>query len=220
MFMIDRASAGDLDSIVDAHIRAFPGFFLTRLGPRFLWLLYRGFAEDESGIMLVARNDSTICGFVAGTTTPEKFFSRLRRQWPAFLLASAAASIRAPGLVVRKLAGAAFYRGEAPVAIANAALLSSIGVPSEFAGRGLGKTLLAAFCEAARTGGCRYVYLTTDRDENPAVNRFYEAFGFSLEGTFAKPGNRWMNRYVFDLNHRTEPYLEHSVSSFRIAGNR
>lgn len=204
MFGISRASESDLGGIVDAHVRAFPGFFLTQLGPRFLHLLYLGFIEDKSGIMLVARDGSDICGFVAGTTTPGKFFARLRAHWISFLLAAGAAVVRAPFSVIRRLAGAALYRGEAPPSLDDAALLSSIGVPPEFAGQGLGTALLEAFCSAARSGGCRHVYLTTDRDENPSVNRFYESFGFSLECTFARPGNRWMNRYVLDLNHRTE----------------
>lgn len=204
MFSIGRASADDVDGIVETHIQAFSGFFLTLLGPRFLALLYRGFIEDESGIMLVARDASGIRGFVAGTTAPAAFFSRLRRHWIAFLLASASAVMRAPIRVMRRLASAALYRGEEPPAIAGAALLSSIAVPPEAAGRGLGTALLQAFADAARSVGCRHVYLTTDRDENAAVNRLYESFGFALEASFVRPGNRWMNRYVLDLHHRME----------------
>lgn len=201
MLCIREASVLDLDRVVDVHVQAFPEFFLTRLGPRFLRLLYQGFIEDKSGVMLVAEDGTTILGFAAGTTSPDRFFSRLRRYGLSFLAASSIALLRSPILVTKRLAGAVLYRGEAPSTLPAAALLSSIGVLPTAAGRGVGKALLAQFADRVRAAGCRHVYLTTDRDGNEAVNRFYESSGFALESTFVRSGNRRMNRYVLDLDH-------------------
>ncbi|WP_305016831.1 hypothetical protein [Mycobacterium tuberculosis] len=40
---IRPAQASDIAQIVQVHLQAFPGFFLTLMGPRFLRLLYSGF---------------------------------------------------------------------------------------------------------------------------------------------------------------------------------
>lgn len=202
MIRVRDASVADLEQIVSAHARAFPGYFLTRLGPRFLSLMYRGFIDARDGIMLVAEDDGRIDGFVAGTTSPASFFRGLLRHSLLFLVASSSALAREPMLVTRRLMGAIAFRGEAPPALNDAALLSSIGVPPEASGRGTGRTLLEQFCARARLAGCRHVYLTTDRDGNPAVSRFYESFGFTLESMFRRPQNRWMKRYVLRLEDR------------------
>lgn len=192
----------DLEQVVSVHARAFRGYFLTRLGPRFLGLMYRGFVEAPNGIMLIAEEDDRIYGFVAGTTDPATFFRGLLRRAPAFLVASGSALVREPVLVTRRLLGAVAYRGEAPPALNDAALLSSIAVPPEASGRGIGRLLLEQFCARARLAGCRYVYLITDRDGNPVASGLYESFGFTLDSTFWRPRNRWMKRYVLRLEER------------------
>src|SRR5204862_7639511 len=43
----------DVRDVVRIHLDAFPGFFLSFLGPAFLRLLYRGILDDPTGIALV-----------------------------------------------------------------------------------------------------------------------------------------------------------------------
>jgi ribosomal protein S18 acetylase RimI-like enzyme len=94
------------------------------------------------------------------------------------------------------------YRGERPFDLPSAALLSSIGVSSSGRGRGIGKVLLSAFCERAQYYGASAVYLTANRDNNDAVNRFYELNGFILHSSFLKSRERWMNLYMRPLPDR------------------
>jgi len=134
----DRAS---IPQIVALHIAAFPGFFLTSLGPRFLRLLYAGFANEPKGICIAAEEKGVIIGFAAGTTAPDVFFGRLlRRQGWRFAIAAIPGLLRNPGFVARKCFGALFYRGEQPTGLANAALLSSLAVSPAYEGKALADT--------------------------------------------------------------------------------
>lgn len=185
------------DDIVDIHLAAFPGFFLTSMGRSFLRLMYSGFFDEPRGICLVAEDNGDILGFVAGTTDPTNFFSSLlRRKWFLFAAASVPGLLRNPLFVTRKCLGALFYRGESPVGIPDAALLSSLAVAPSAGGRGIGQLLVHAFVDKAKKAGCSAVYLTTDEADNMLVNRFYSKCGFELMDTFERPGNRVMNRWV------------------------
>jgi len=195
-----RANLTHLDAIVQIHLEAFKGFFLESLGKQFLKTLYRSFILEPSGLCLVAVERKCVVGFVVGTTQPEGFFRRLLwSRWPAFVLAGAAALTLHPIRVGKKFLSALSYRGEKPADVPNASLLSSIGVTQSANGKGIGKILISAFCESAQESGSPTVFLTTDRDENDAVNQFYTSNGFKLHGSFLRERSRWMNLYVRSL---------------------
>lgn len=198
-----NAALGDTGSIAQLHEVAFPGFFLTSLGPRFLRLLYRGFVTVDGGICIVAENKGELIGLVAGTTRPVSFFGTLvkKRGW-SFALAAVPGLLRNPVFVVHKCFGALFYRGEKPKAMLEAALLSSLAVSPDWSGRGVGQQLVAAFCNELGRRGVESVYLTTDASGNDSVNRFYEKCGFHLVDTFERPGRRQMNRWAKALEHK------------------
>jgi ribosomal protein S18 acetylase RimI-like enzyme len=191
------ADLSHLNGIVQIHLLTFEGFFLESLGGRFLKELYHGFISDSSGVCLVVIDGMDVVGFVAGTTQPEGFFRRLlQKRWHAFVLAGAASLARHPVRVGRKFLSALRYRGERPVDVPNAALLSSIGVLPTGKGKGIGRILVSAFCERAQENGAAAVYLTTDRDDNDSVNEFYRLNGFTLHSSFLKGRSRWMNLYT------------------------
>jgi colanic acid biosynthesis glycosyl transferase WcaI len=197
---IVSANLFHLDAIVQIHLASFEGFFLESMGKRFLKELYRGFLVEPSGLCLVAIDRKDVVGFVVGTTQPEGFFRRLlRRRWLAFVSAGTTSLILHPIPVGKKFLSALRYRGERPADVPNATLLSSIGVVPSGMGRGIGKILITAFCERAQLSGASTVFLTTDRDENDAVNQFYTSNGFKLHGSFLKERGRWMNLYVRSL---------------------
>jgi len=192
-----------IPQLVTLHTSAFPGFFLTSLGPRFLRLLYAGFAREPNGISIVAEDDGVIVGFAAGTTVPDVFFGRLlRRQGWRFALAVVPGMLRNPLFVARKCLGALFYRGEQPAGLANAALLSSLAVSPSSGRKGVGQKLVQAFAEEARRQDRSAIYLTTDEVDNERVNRFYAKCGFELLDTFKRPGKRVMNRWVMEFSRQ------------------
>ena len=195
---ITNAAFEDLDDIVDLHIEAFPGFFLTTLGRDFLKELYGGFLSGSSGVFLVAREigKREIVGFVAGTIDPENFFRNLRTQRGLyFILKAIPAILKNPRPVCKKLIYAVRYRGEIPVAKSKGALLSSIGVAKSAVGTGISGSLITAFEEEIIRCGVRSIYLTTDALNNDRVNAFYIKHGYVVLEKFFQNGKREMFRY-------------------------
>ena len=203
MITIRTANPEDIPAIVDVHIQAFPGFFLTLMGRPFLRLLYQGFMQSRQGMVHVAVNaQGHVVGFVAGTSQPQGFFKQLLvKQWFRFGLAAVWPLLRRPSLVGVKLWSALFYRGESLPDLPNAALLSSLGVHPQAHRQGLGRQLVAAFVAWSLRQGCPAVYLTTDQSNNTKANAFYLECGFQLAGTCKRPPNRILNRYLL----RTQP---------------
>ena len=194
------AQLRDLDRICALHIESFQGFFLTSLGTHFLRLLYDGFANDPTGVSIVAEDNGVIIGFAIGTTDPNVFFRRLLlRRGFLFFCAAIPGVLRRPLFVSRKCLGALLYRGEKPKDLQKAALLSSLAVAPAYRGQGVGQHLVRAFAKAAKQQNCSSLYLTTDHSYNDSVNNFYAQCGFVLCDTFTQSGNRVMNRWVMTL---------------------
>jgi ribosomal protein S18 acetylase RimI-like enzyme len=196
-FTLRPANPRDLHRMVAAHQTAFPGFFLTMLGPRFLGELYAGFLAAGSSVCYVAEDRGECLGFVVGTTEPADFFKRLvLRRWHAFLYAGLFRLMRHPVSVSQRFAAALFFRGDLPTVIANATLLSSLAVRPFAQGKGIGLALVEKFCVEAVARGSSYVYLLTDEDDNHRANCFYRKCGFSLDGRSRRKSGRGMNRYL------------------------
>ena len=191
--------AWHISSVVRMHLKAFPGFFLSFLGPRFLKEFYAAFVNEESSIGLVAVDSpgGQIAGAVVGTIQPGGFFRRLvKRRWWGFCLASMDALMRRP-VIATRLFRAVFYRGDAPRG-ASLALLSSIAVDPRFQNKGVGRMLLNQFTGQVTDRGGTGCYLTTDAEGNDAVNRFYLKNGWRIESRYTTPEGRKMNRLVWE----------------------
>ena len=189
----------NVNDVVNVHLSSFPGFFLTFLGPRFLSLFYSGICTAPEGIAFVYLNEAGIpAGFVAGTSNPGGFYSRLlKRDWLKFALASIIPILKKPSAFGR-IARALSHPAGNPVGY-DVAGLFSIGVLPELQGTGAGKKLVQTFLDEAKQRGCRRVFLTTDRDNNEAVNSFYEKIGFDIERQYVTPEGRRMNEYWINL---------------------
>jgi ribosomal protein S18 acetylase RimI-like enzyme len=203
---IRSATLNDVDAIVKLHCQAFPEFFLTLLGESFLQNLYQSFCTHPSGVLIVACESGQVLGFAAGTVSPDVFFSEVRKaRWAKFLVAALPAAIRHPIIVSGKLFSALFYRGERPVELPGAALLSSIGVDPNIIGRSIGSGLLHEFEVRMKAQLANAVYLTTDGSNNERANNFYRKCGYSPESHYYQRRKRLMVRYVKNL--RTNPKL-------------
>jgi ribosomal protein S18 acetylase RimI-like enzyme len=92
----------DLDAVVAIHLAAFPNFFLTFLGPRFLRVFYAAAMQD--GIALVATIDDRVGGFVVGMLDSRSFYRRLLlKRSPQVAFAILPVVIRRPSTLVRVL---------------------------------------------------------------------------------------------------------------------
>lgn len=189
----------NVDDVVSIHLESFPGFFLSFLGRRFLALYYSGICLAEEGIGFVFMNsDNELVGFVAGTTNPRGFYTRLlKRYWLRFSLASVGAILRKPSSA-RRIGRALFHSEQNPVGTEVAGLFS-IGVRPKIQGAGAGKRLVTAFLDESKSKGCNGVFLTTDRDNNKIVNDFYQNLGFRIKRQFQTPEGRRMNEYWISI---------------------
>ena len=194
-----KMSPKHISAVVHTHLASFPGFFLSYLGPRFLALYYGGICAAPEAIGFVYLNTSGLpAGFVAGSSNPHGFYSRLLKQnWLKFACASVGCIIRKPTVIGRIFRGL-FHPGKNPPGD-DVAGLFSIGVLPELQGTGAGKLLVQAFLDEARKRGCKRVFLTTDRDANGTVNAFYQKLRFNIERQDETPEGRCMNEYWINL---------------------
>lgn len=195
--MIRKAIPADIPDIVRIHMESFPGFFLTFLGAGFLTLFYRGVLEDPEGVLLVAEGAGGPEAFVAGVLHQSGFYRRLleRRKW-SFAAAALKSVLRRPAVAPRLMR--ALRRPEESREAAAEACLMSLSVGPEAQGRGLGRQLVAAFCQEAQGRGSGRISLTTDRDDNARVNRFYESCGFRVARSYETLERRAMNEYLYE----------------------
>jgi GNAT superfamily N-acetyltransferase len=191
-----------IPQIVNIHSRAFPDFFLTFLGARFLKEFYSFILKDENGISYIAVDDpgEIVLGVAVGPTCPAGFFKKLfSRRWWAFGLASLNAVMKNPS-IIKRLLRAVKYRGDPPCH-PGYALLSAIAVAPEIQGTRVGRSLLNAWVEEAKKRSCRGAYLLTDALDNVSANCFYQRAGWTLESTFITREGRTMNRYILSFNN-------------------
>lgn len=186
-----------IQSVVTVHLDAFPGFFLSGLGRRFLSLFYTSVIEDHSCISLVAGSDQQIDGFIVGTVEPRGFYKRiLLRKGIRFVLAALKPLIAKPRIIRRLLRGLSKNEVHRPP---RSALVMSIAVRQAAQGRAIGRELVSTFLEECRKRGSRNVYLTTDELDNARTNRFYASMGFTVSRMFTTPEGRKMNEYEIKL---------------------
>jgi ribosomal protein S18 acetylase RimI-like enzyme len=182
----------DIGAVTTVHLAAFPGFFLSCLGPRFLRELYRAIVADKEGIAFVAVDDDHLIGFVAGTADGGFYRRAARRRWFRFAAASAGALLRKPS-IARRLFRALYAP---PATSSQGALLMSLAVDPDAQRSGAGTLLTRAFVAGAQRCGATAVILTTDKTANDSVNAFYRAQGFTLAAAFLTPEGRPMNEYI------------------------
>ncbi len=200
--MIRVVSTCDIVGIVAVHQEAFPGFFMTKMGKAFLRAYYGIVLEYEKRIFLVSEDDKgEINGFVCGVRDPAVFyeiFARMKKKlfWPTLI-----ALLKNPFLFRDILLSKRRVQNVSKTDDVSDSIieLTSIGVSKRVQGRGIGKELTLAFLDAARMTNARAVQLTTDRDDNETVNRFYQRIGFSLRREMTRPNGRNMNEYIYEL---------------------
>jgi ribosomal protein S18 acetylase RimI-like enzyme len=193
----------DVDPVVQVHVSSFRGFFLTFLGPAFLCELYSAILADPSGIACVSEEEGHIVGFVAGTSQPNGFYTRLlRRRWWRFGLAALKPTLRDPRIAPRLLR--ALTMPSQVRDLEGHATLMSIAVLPERQGRGIGHVLVRQFLAEARHRGLTTVNLTTDRLDNEAANSFYLRLGFELVRHYVTAEGRQMNEYAAALSPGAE----------------
>lgn len=195
---IQKITQSDIKRVVEIHLDAFKGFFLTSLGSRFLTEFYSEVIDDPTGISLIGLDEQGIYGFAIGTIKPDQFYRRLiiKRSWK-FFWAAIPTIVRNPRILPHLLRG--FLLPTEAARPAGWGTLLSIAVVTEGQNRGIGHLLITSFLDEAVQRGLKKINLLTDKYHNDAVNKFYIREGFQLDHDLLTPEGRWMNEYVIDL---------------------
>ncbi|MHB8111268.1 MAG: GNAT family N-acetyltransferase [Syntrophorhabdaceae bacterium] len=194
-YVIRRPGTEDLSGIVQVHLTSFTSFFLSFLGQDFLFLLYKNILKDPEGIFLMAECGERVEGFIAGVLHQGNFYRRIAKyeKW-SFARAAFLKFLRKPTIAPRLFR--ALNRPNETKDESVQACLMSIAVLPESENRGVGKHLIDAFCDELAKRDVHSVCLTTDRNDNEKVNRFYQRCGFGVSKSFITPEGRAMYEYI------------------------
>lgn len=196
---IRKATINDVDTIVEIHLDAFKGFFLTSLGSDFLKFYYTCFVKSSETVTMVAEEEGIVYGFSASTKVCKGFNSRLiKSNLFAFGMLSLKMLFFYPKSLIR-LAKNLTKKCEGVEDNEDYAELYSIGVSKSAQGKGVGKKLLAASEEILKKEGVRRVSLTTDFDHNEQAVGFYHSMGYETLYEFVTYPNRKMYRLIKTL---------------------
>lgn len=187
------AVEADLTAVSELHLAAFPGFFLTTLGPAFLRIMYKAFLLNPGGVFVVDDGGEFIQGFAVGALKSEAKDRHLALRFlPQFVIAFMPAFARHPVRVVRRVASQFFSVREGLNIADGAMVLRSIAVRPDLRGGEIAGRLLADFEERARRLGASSVVLTTDALENDRAIGFYRKHGYRVIQEFLQDGRRRM----------------------------
>ena len=196
---IRKATANDVDIIVEIHTDAFKGFFLTSLGSKFLRFYYGCFVKSSETVTMVAEEDGKIYGFSAATKASKGFNSRLiKSNIFAFGVLSFKMLYTTP-IALLRLVKNLTKKGKGIEDNEDYAELFSIGVGKAAQGKGVGKRLLAASEEQLKKEGVLRISLTTDYYNNGKAIGFYHSMGYETMYEFVTFPNRKMYRLIKTL---------------------
>lgn len=198
------ACVEDVKQVTKVHLAAFPGFFLTTLGPAFLRTMYKAFLLNKGGVFVVDDRDGHIQGFAVGVLkSAGKDRNLAVRFLPQLILSLIPAVVRNPVKVVKRITSQLFTTSERANIPKNAVILRSIGIQPSMQGGGAAGRLLQEFELRANEKGATSVALTTDALDNERAIRFYSKNGYKISQEFRQDGQRPMYLMTKELNKST-----------------
>jgi hypothetical protein len=97
--LVRDAVPDDIPALASIHVRAFPGFFLSRMGARFVQDYYASVASDPSGWILVGETGGRIVGAAVGFGDPARFYRSYRSRPVRLLVPVLGAVVSDPRLI-------------------------------------------------------------------------------------------------------------------------
>ena len=200
MITIRKATVNDVVDIVDIHEQAFPGFFLTTLGRRFLCLYYKCMCKCDAAITLCAVEDGEVKGFATSSYHSQGFNTTLiKKNLFKFGLMGVELLFTKPKAILRLVRNLDKKAGEkAIVDKGEYAELYSIAVKPGNQGLGIGKKLLIATEEDVAKHNTK-ISLTTDFYHNEKTIGFYHSLGYQDYYEFVAYPDRKMWRMIKEL---------------------
>lgn len=195
-YLIKHAEPEDITELIQFHLISFPSFFSSCLGDKFLKIYYRSYQLTDEHLILVAKTQDKIIGFIAGTTNADllyqslfrkNFFSLVKLTFKRFLFSKnfrnkvfkknhfLIQAINSQFLTVKKLNPRKKSK-QAPL-VSNYAHLFLIAVREEFRGKGVSLDLISEFEKEMRKKGILKCTLWVKSDNLRAIG-FYKKTGW------------------------------------------
>jgi GNAT superfamily N-acetyltransferase len=173
-----------LPALADLHTATMPTL-LSDLGQPVVLRYYQLAQKDPSVIGICALNtENCLLAYCLGSPSPSALNSRLRIPFAWFAAQMLRLAFTRPA-VLWQLAQSVFSASDENILQPGQVELTYIGVAAEARGQGLGKTMLTAFVDAARSAGYKSVVLSVETD-NPAAIALYNKFGFTITKAFSE----------------------------------
>ncbi|MCX8484527.1 MAG: GNAT family N-acetyltransferase [Bacteroidia bacterium] len=188
----------EINDVVKIHLKAFPGFFLTKLGNEVLEVFYKSLLKSKGTIFYGVKNEGELVGFLVASLEPKGLYTKLffknivRFALPLFF------SFLKNLNFLKRMIISVMSSNKVSISQSYPTSLLSICVSPSNAGKGVGKFLLNRLEKELILQNQSGYYLTTDAENNIATNRFYLSCGFKLYDTYSQ-GSRRMNLYVKEL---------------------
>ena len=209
--------SSDLEFAAALHLDALPHGFSSRFGPAFLRVYYRSFIDSPHAIAIAAVVDGRPVGVLVGTHHDRAHYAWVARRFEARRVLRGALAVlarpRVVGSLVRRRTARALRllrrlrdrrQTAAPGAARepDAAVLTQVSVSRDARRRGVGRALVGAFLEQARSAGAVEARLITLADGGAAG--FYRALGWTYAGERAGPNEETVATFTTALDEPAE----------------
>lgn len=194
---IVHASFRDAEAIARLHEQYIHLGFLSSLGRRFLSLLYRGLARWDSGILIAAKKQGRIIGFVSGVKNVREFYSFFVRNYWAALFPVLFFRIFDPR-IIRRIAETLLYPGKTTGGNIPHAELLSIVVDRENQSKGAAGKLLSGLVREFTKQQCLSFRVVVGAALKQAI-AFYEKSGFIRAGSIRVHHDALSRIYVYRI---------------------
>lgn len=197
-----NATKADLDKVVLIHCLSFKGFFLTSLGPKFLFEMYSAFMKDERYVFSIVECDHEVVGFSVGVSEKFSFSTTLGSlKKLTILLALVPALLRNIPVILPKVI-ARYRSSDTTLTVPhNTIVLKSIGVSPSAQGTGASQALLQHFEQQSLMIGYQKVLLTTDIANNERVIKFYRKCGYVEQDRVKQDSSRAMLVFIKEIGN-------------------
>ena len=189
----------DVNKVVDIHLDAFDGFFLTGLGRNFLKTYYTAILKYPDGLIVGCYEDGELLGFSAETRLSNGFNKRLvKSNSLKFCIEGLRVLFTRPKALVRLFRNFTKSSQSIPDDGMYGELLS-ICVSKKAQGKGIAKKLLSGLEEIFISEGIKELSLTTDFYNNEKAINLYKSSGYSVLYEFVAYPDRKMYRFIKNL---------------------
>lgn len=196
VYFVEKATEASCNEIVNIHIEAFDGFFLTILGKCFLQTYYKAVINSLNSIAYCVMDENGhLVGFSVGAKCSRGFHRKiLKENFGAFLWQGIIILFTKPKAIYRLMRN--MEKNSNVEDDGRYAELLSIGVLPSYAGKGIGSLLIQAFEKEAKMNKIDRVSLTTDYENNESAIAFYKKQGYTIFYDFYTYPKRRMFRLL------------------------